>query len=120
MSQTYTNTNNGSDNTNLNQISRKGGQGQGGPGGRGPGDCSNGCGSNLIAKCSFKGKMKDSRISELTITEIGHQATQYKKIIDNLPIICEDKNYQSIDGVIWNRIDLVEADFTPIYLDVNL
>ena len=30
------------------------------------------------------------------------------------------KNYQGIDDVIQNRINLVEADFTPTYPDVNL
>ena len=64
--------------------------------------------------------MKDDPISKLTITETRHQATQYKKIVDTLPVLCADKNYQGIDDVIWNGIDLVEADFTPIYPDANL
>ena len=100
MSETNTNTNNGSGNTNQNQISGKGGQGQGSPGGRGRCDHSNGCGNNLIAKYSFKKKLKDSSISKLIVTETGHQATQYKKVIDTLHILCADKNYQGIDGVI--------------------
>ena len=63
--------------------------------------------------------MKDAPISKLTITETGHQATQYKKIIDILQVLCTDKNYQGIGNVLQNRIDLVKVDFTPAYLDAN-
>ena len=119
MSQTNTNTNNDNSNTNRNQISGRGGRGQGGPSSRGRGNCSNGCGNNSIAKYSFEGKIKDGPISKLLITETGHRATQYKKVVDTLPVLCADKNYQGIDDVIWNGIDLVEADFTPIYPNAN-
>ena len=44
--------------------------------------------------------MKDGCISKLTITETGHRATQYKKIIDALPVLCADKNYRYIDNII--------------------
>ena len=57
--------------------------------------------------------MKNSPIFKLTITETGHRATQYKKIVDTLPVLCADENYQGIADVLCNRIDLVEADFTP-------
>ena len=40
-------------------------------------------------------------------------------VIDNLPVLCADKNYQGIDDVIWNGIDLVEMDFTPTYPDIR-
>ena len=64
--------------------------------------------------------MKDGPISKLIITKTRHRATQYKKIIDTLPILCATKNYQGIADVIQNRINLVEADFTPIYPNTNL
>ena len=64
--------------------------------------------------------MKDGQISKLTITETGHRATQYKKIIDTLPVLCTDKNYRGINDVLQNKIDLVEVDFIPIYSDTNL
>ena len=64
--------------------------------------------------------MKDGCISKLTITETGHQATQYKKIILTLPVLCADKNYRGIDDVLRNRVDLVEADFTPSYPNADL
>ena len=35
--------------------------------------------------------MKDGCLSKLTITESGHQATQYKKVIDTLPVFCADR-----------------------------
>ena len=35
-------------------------------------------------------------------------------------MLCADKNYQGIDDVIQNIIDLVEADFTPAYPNANL
>ena len=57
--------------------------------------------------------MKDGPISKLLITETRHRPTQYKKVMDTLPVLCVDKNYQGLNNVIWNRIDLVEADFTP-------
>ena len=59
--------------------------------------------------------MKDSLISKLIIIESGHRPTQYKKVIDSLPILCKDKNYQGLDDVIWNEINLLEEDFTPQY-----
>ena len=43
----------------------------------------------------FKEK-RDSLNSKLIIIEPGHQITKYKKIIDTLPILCADKNYQGI------------------------
>ena len=119
MSKTIINTNNGSRNTNLNQIFGRGGRGQGGSGNRARGDCSNGRGNNSIAKYSFEGKMKDGCISKIKITETRHRATQYKKIIDTLPVLCVDKNYQGIDDVTWTGNDLVEVDFMPLYLDAN-
>ena len=70
MSQTNTNTNNGQ---NRNQISGRGGQGRGGPSSSDRGDRRNGRGNNMTAKYSFEGKMKDGRISKLTITKIGHR-----------------------------------------------
>ena len=93
MSQTNTNTNNGQ---NRNQISRRGGQGQGGPSGSGRGDCRNSRGNNLIAKYSFEGKMKDGPISKLTITKTGHRPTQFKKIIDALPVLCANKTSEAL------------------------
>jgi len=64
--------------------------------------------------------MKDGCISKLTITETGHQATQYKKIVDTLPVLWADKNYRGIDDVLCNGINLVEADFTPPYPNSDL
>ena len=86
----------------------------------GRGNCSNSCRNNLISKYLFKGKMKDSPISLLAITKTRHWATQYKKSIDTFPVLCADKNFQGIDDVIWNGIDLVATDFTPIYPNSNL
>ena len=105
MSQTNTNTNN---DHNRNQISRRGRR-------------SNGHRNNLIAnKYSFEGKMKDNPISKLIITKTGHQPSQYKKIIDTLPILCADKNYQGIDDVIWTRNNLVEqTSCQPIQTPTN-
>ena len=65
--------------------------------------------------------MKDGPISKLTITETEHKSTQYKKVIDTLPALCIDKNYQcNLDDIIQNGIDLVEANFTTPYPDANL
>ena len=69
MSQINTHTNNGQD---RYQNSGRGGRGQG-PNGNGRGDCRNNRGNKLIATYSFKGKMKDGPVSELTITETGHR-----------------------------------------------
>ena len=43
--------------------------------------------NNLIAKYVFEGKMKVGPISKLIITKTGHRPTQYKKIIDTLPVL---------------------------------
>ena len=74
---------------------------------------------SIANKYAFEGKMKDDPISKLIITETGHRPTQYKKIVDTLPVLCEDQNYQGLDDVIWNGIDIVEADFTLLYPDAN-
>ena len=88
MSQTNTSTNNGQ---NRNQISGRGGRGRKQPNGSGRGDRCNCHGNNLIARYTFEGKMKDSSLSKLTITETGnHRPTQFKKITDTLPILCVD------------------------------
>ena len=64
--------------------------------------------------------MEDSCISKLIITETGHWATQYKKIIDTLPVLCADKNYRRINDVLCTGTNLVKADFTPPYPDLDL
>ena len=70
MFQTKTNTNNGQ---NRYQNAGRGGQGKGPNSGSGRGDCRNDRGNKSITKYSFKGKIKDGLISELTITETGHR-----------------------------------------------
>ena len=91
MSQINTNTEGG--NTNHNQHAGRGGRGRGGSGGQDRGGCGGNCGNSTIAKSSFEGKMKDGSLFKLTITECTHQATQYKKIIDTLPVLCVDKGF---------------------------
>ena len=85
MSQTNTQANNGQ---NRNQNSGRGGREQGSNSGNGRSDRRNDRGNKSIAKYSFKGKMKDGPISELTITETGHRSSQYKKLWDALPLLC--------------------------------
>ena len=63
--------------------------------------------------------MKDDCISKLTITETGHWANQYKKIVNTLSVLWADKNYRGIKDVLCNGIALVEADFTLAYPDAN-
>ena len=83
MSQTNTN-NNGVSNTNRNQNVARGRHGhQGGSGGRGRSGHSSNRGNSSIAKYSCEGKMKDGCLSNLTITESTHQATQYNKSDDD-------------------------------------
>ena len=114
MSQTNANTNNGQ---NQNQNSGRGGWGRG-PGVRDRGDCCNDRGNNLTAnKYSFEGKMKDGPISKLIITKTGHRPTQYTTIVDTLPVLCANKNFQDLDDVFRTENDLVEVDFMPLYLD---
>ena len=117
MSQTNTNANNGQ---NRNQNSRRGGRCQGAPKGSGRGDRRNGRGNNSIAKYTFEGKMKDGPLSKLTITETGHRPSQFKKICDDLPVFCADKNYQGLDEVLRTGRDKVKDDFMPAYLNANL
>ena len=63
--------------------------------------------------------MKDSSVSKITITKTGHQSTQYKKIVDTLPVLYVDKNYQGIDDIIWTGNNLVDADFMWTYQNAN-
>ena len=115
MSQSNTNTNNG-----HNRNSGRGGRGRGSPNGSGRGDRRNDRGNKSIAKYSFKGKMKDGPISELTITETGHRPSQFKKIYDALPVFCADKNYGGLDEVLRTGRDKVEDDFMQAYPNANL
>ena len=59
--------------------------------------------------------MKDRPLSKLTITKGGQRATQFKKIIDALPVFCADKGYKFIDNIIQTDIKKVKSDFTPTY-----
>ena len=90
MSQTNTHTNNGQ---NRYQNTERSGQVQDPNSSSGLGNCRNDCGNKLTAKYSFKGKMKDSPISKLTITETGHRTSQFKKLWDALSVLCADKSY---------------------------
>ena len=114
MSQTNTNTNTGAGNTNRNHNAGRGGRGQGGSGGRGRGGRRNDCGKT-VAEYSFEGKMKVGPLSKLTITEGGQQATQYKKILDALPVLAADKGYKYINDIIRTDKEKEISDFTPTY-----
>ena len=116
MSQTNTNTNNGE---NWYKKSGRVGRGRG-PNSSCRGDCRNDHGNKSIAKYSFKGKMKDGPISELTVTETGHRPSQFKKLWDALPVFYADKNYSGLDEVLRTGGDKVENDFMPAYPDANL
>ena len=115
MSQTYTHTNNGQ---NWYQNSGRGGRGQG-PNSSGRGDHRNNRGNKLIAKYSFKGKMKDGPVSKLTITEAGHRPSQFKKICDVLPVFCADKNFGGLDEVLRTGRDKVKNDVMTAYPETN-
>ena len=112
MSQTNTHTNNSQ---NRYQNTGRGGRDQGPNSGSGRGDRHNNHGNKSIAKYSFKGKMKDSPISELTITETGHRPSQFKKLWDALPVFCADKNYGGLDEVLRTGHDQVKGNFMPSY-----
>ena len=117
MSQTNTHINNGQ---YRYQNSRRGGRGQGPNFGSGRGDPRNDRGDKSITKYSFKGKMKDSPISELTITETGHRPSQFKKLYDALPVFCLDKNDGGLDEVLSTGHDQVEGDFMLPYPNATI
>ena len=64
--------------------------------------------------------MNDGPLSKLTITKGGQRATQYKKIIDALPIFCTDKGYKFIGDIIWTNTKVLQAAFLPTYQDLAL
>ena len=101
MSQTNTHTNNSQ---NRYQNSGRGGRARG-LNSSGRSNCRNYRGNKSIKKYSFKGKMKDGPISELTITETGHRPSQFKKLWDDLPVFCADKNYGGLNEVLRTRRD---------------
>ena len=59
--------------------------------------------------------MKDVPLSKLTITKGGQRATQYKKIVDALPVFCADKGYKFINNVIRTNTKQVRSAFMPTY-----
>ena len=64
--------------------------------------------------------MKDGSLSKLTINRGGQRATQYKKIIDALPVFYAGKVYKFINNVIWTNTELEQAAFLPTYLNATL
>ena len=61
--------------------------------------------------------MKEGPLFKLTITKGGQQTTQYKKIIDALPVLCADKGFRYVGEIIRTNTELVEATFIPTYPD---
>ena len=113
MSQTNTNT--GGGNTNRNQHAGSSRRGQGGSGGQGNGGCGCNCKNSTIDVSSFEGKLKEGYLHKLTITELTHRATQYKKTNDALLVLCADKGFQFVDNVICTNSELVEMAFLLPY-----
>ena len=64
--------------------------------------------------------MKDGPLSKLTITKDGQRATQYKKILDALPVFCVDKGYKFINYVIQTGIEQLQAAFMLPYPNTAL
>ena len=64
--------------------------------------------------------MKDGPISKLTSIETRHRPSQFKKLIDALPVFCTDKNYGDLDEILRTGRDKVENDFIPAYPNANL
>ena len=62
---------------------------------------------------------RDGLISKLTITKIGHRPSLFKKIIDTLPVLCADKNYQGLNEVLCIGRDQANTDFMPGYPDAT-
>ena len=63
--------------------------------------------------------MKDGPVSKLTSTETGHRSFQFKKIHDDLPVFCTDKNYQGLNEVLRTRRGKVKDDFMLAYPDAT-
>ena len=63
--------------------------------------------------------MKDGPLSKLTITKGGQRATQYKKIIDALPVFCADKGYKFINDIIWTNTKRLQKSFLLTYPDTG-
>ena len=59
--------------------------------------------------------MKDGPLSKLTITKGGQRATQYKKIIDALPVFYANKGYTFINDIIRTGTERLQASFLPTY-----
>ena len=100
MSQTNTNTNTGASNTIRNQITRRGGRTKEALAVEAVAVAEAIAETTQSLNIFFEGKMKDGCISKLTITKTGHRATQYKKIIDILPILSADKNFRYIHDIL--------------------
>ena len=105
MSQTNTNTNTGSSNTNRNQIIGKGGRDEEALAAEAVTVAEAIVETTELLNICLK-KMKDGCISKLAITETRYRVTQYKQSIDTLPVLCVDKNYRYINGVLYNWTDL--------------
>ena len=63
--------------------------------------------------------MKEGPLFKLTITKGGQRTTQYKKIIDALPVLCADKGFRYVGKIICTEMELVEATFVPSYPDTT-
>ena len=86
-------------------------------------ESANGCrdsGNSTITKSLFEDKMKDACLHKLTITECSHQATQFKKIHNALPVLCTDKGFRFISDIICTNKELLKTNHLTIYPDANL
>ena len=63
--------------------------------------------------------MKEGTLFKLTITKGRQRTTQYKKIIDALPVLCADKGFRYVREIICTEMELVESTFVPSYPDAT-
>ena len=116
---TNTNTNTGAGNINQSHNTGSGGREQAVSSSQGRSGRGNDCRNSTIARYSFDWKMKDGLLFKRTITEGGQRPTQYKKIIDALPVICTEKGYRFIDNLICMNAKLLETTIIQTYPDAK-
>ena len=66
------------------------------------------CGNSRFTNSSSVGEAKDNCISQLSITKDGPRYIQLTKILEAIPLLCQDHLYDYISNVISTNIETTQ------------
>ena len=69
------------------------------------------CGNNRFANSLSVGEVKDNCISQLSITKDGPCSIQLTKILEVIPLLCQDHHYDYISDIMSTNIEPTQEEF---------